>query len=54
MARDHTPYDYGGVDTDAGLDDRNDAARTDEDLVVVDGTTMSYRRYCRDGGEGEP
>jgi len=51
MARDHTPYDYGGVDTDAGLDEPTDG--TDDDLVVVDGTTMSYRRYRREGGGGE-
>lgn len=49
MASGHTVYDYGGVDTDAGLADEGPDER-DRDVVVVDGTAMRLRDY-RSGGE---
>lgn len=51
MSTGHTAYDYGGVDTDAGLEDEGRDER-DRDVVVVDGTAMHYREY-RSGGADE-
>lgn len=50
MADGHTAYDYGGVDTDAGLAEDGHDER-DLDLVVVEGRAMHYRDYCQDGGD---
>ncbi len=49
MATGHTAYDFGGVDTDAGLADEE--TTHDRDVVVVDGTAMRYEDYRLDGSE---
>lgn len=52
MPSGHTAYDYGGVDTDAGLEEDGRDER-DRDVVVVDGTAMRYREYTHSGGVAE-
>ncbi|MFP4625743.1 MAG: hypothetical protein ACOCQ7_02485 [Natronomonas sp.] len=47
MVSDHTPYDYGGTETNAVGDDPPRPDEREGELVIVDGSSMSYRRYRR-------
>jgi hypothetical protein len=51
MVRQDTPYKYGDVDIEAIGEGPPHERQHGTDVVIVDGSTMSYRSYARNGGE---
>lgn len=50
MVRHDTPYEFGDITTDGGLDaDAPDGCENGTDVVVVDGDAMSFRSYLKSG-----
>lgn len=45
MVNNNTPYEYGDIDTDALGEEPPHERQHGTDVVIVDGSTMSYRRY---------
>ncbi|WP_435194450.1 hypothetical protein [Natronomonas sp. EA1] len=53
MVERNSPYEYGDITTDGGLgsDDPPEDHEDGTDTVIVDGSAMSYRSYCRHTGD---
>ncbi len=47
MVNTHTPYKYGDADLEAIGEDPPHEQQHGTDMVIVDGSTMSYRSYTR-------
>lgn len=47
MVESHTPYTYGDADMEAIGEGPPHERQHGTDMVIVDGSTMSYRRYTR-------
>ena len=47
MVESDTPYEYGDADIEAIGDDPPREHRHGTDMVIVDGSSMSYRSYAR-------
>lgn len=48
MVRQDTPYEYGDIDLEALGEGPPHERQHGTDVVIVDGSTMSYRSYARD------
>ncbi len=46
MVEPNTPYTYGDIDMQALGDEPPAEQQHGTDMVIVDGSTMSYRRYA--------
>ena len=49
MVETHTPYEYGDEDIEAVGESPPHERQHGSDMVIADGSTMSYRRYTRSG-----
>jgi len=49
MVEPNTPYEYGDVDIEALGENPPHEKQHGTDMVIVDGSTMSYRRYTGGG-----
>ena len=47
MVETYTPYEYGDADIEAIDDDPPSEHKHGTDMVIVDGSSMSYRSYTR-------
>ena len=47
MVQNHTPYEYGDVDLEAVGEGPPHELQHGRDMIIVDGSTMSYRSYTR-------
>lgn len=47
MARNHTPYDYGDAETEAIGESPPHERQHGSEMVIVDGSAMSYRSYVK-------
>lgn len=51
MVEHDTPYEFGDITIDGGLEDEvPNGCENGTDVVVVDGDAMSFRSYLRSGG----
>jgi len=46
MVETNTPYEYGDIDVEAVGENPPHEQQHGSDMVIVDGSTMSYRRYA--------
>ena len=51
MVQTNTPYEYGDIDIEALGDEPAHEHQHGADMVIVDGSTMSYRSYVKPGPE---
>ena len=50
MVRNHTPYEYGDADLEAIGEDPPHERQHGAEVVIVDGSSMSYRSYTKHEG----
>jgi hypothetical protein len=47
MVKHHTPYEYGDAEIEALGESPPHEQQHGSDMIIVDGSTMSYRSYTR-------